>query len=222
MLVREQMSKPVIRICPEMTTHEALDLMCNKEIHHLPVVDRQDHLIGIVSESDLLYDSPSDVAGLVAWEINYFRNKIHIDEVMTREVLTVNKEATLDEAAIIMTDNNVKCLPVVHDNKVVGIITNTDLVQDYPELLGAREQGIHVDVLITNHPDELATLIKTISDSGGSIIALEAFDGNGLEDKEICIKVAGVGIRNLERLIEPLVKRIIDIHESRLPQIETR
>jgi acetoin utilization protein AcuB len=220
MLVREMMSQPVIRIYPEMTTHEALDLMRIKKIRHLPVVNRQNHLIGIVSESDLIYVSPSDIADLVAWEINYFRNKITVDEVMTREVLTINEDATLEEASLIMVDNKVKCLPVPHDNKLVGIITDTNLVKDFPELLGARAPGIHVDVLIPSHPDELAKLIKAISDGGGSIIALETYQGDSLDTREVCIKVAGIDLRTLKKIIEPLVTRFIDIHERRRPENE--
>jgi acetoin utilization protein AcuB len=210
------MSQPVIRIYPEMTTHEALDLMRIKNIHHLPVVNRQNHLIGIVSESDLLYDSPSDIAGLVAWEINYFRNKITVDEVMTREVLTINKDATIEEISLIMAEYKVKCLPVVQDNKPVGIITNTDLMEDFPELFGAREPGINVDVLIPSHPDELAKLIKAIVDGGGSIIAMETYNGDRLDSREVCIKVAGMDLRKLQKTIEPLVTRFIDIHEQQL------
>jgi acetoin utilization protein AcuB len=217
-LVKEMMSQPVVKIYPEMTTHEALDLMRINNIRHLPVVNRQNHLIGIVSESDLLYDSPSDVVDLVAWEINYFGYRITVDEVMTREVLTVGGDESIEALSLIMAENQIKCLPVVHDNEVVGIITDTDLLKDFPELLRAREPGIHVDVLVPNHPGELAKLTKAISDGGGYIVALEAFSADRLENREVSIKVAGVNLGTLKKLIEPLITRFIDIHEWPLPE----
>lgn len=219
MLVKDRMSLPVISIYPDMTTHDALDLMRSKKISHLPVVDHSNFLIGIVSEHDLLIDSPSDVVSLIKWELGYLRNKTIVHKIMRRDVLAVEEDTSLEEAALIMAENEGRCLIVVHDRKVTGIITETDLLNGFTELLGAREPGIHVDTLVPDRPGVLARLTKAISDIGGKIVSLEAFTGDMLEYREVCFKVSGIDLWTLKKTIKPIVTHIIGIHEPQLPEI---
>lgn len=213
MLVGERMSHPVITIHPDTPMQDALKIMRQEQIRRLPVVNKRGQLVGIVSEMDLMHASPSDVTTLSIWEMNYLLSKIQINEIMTKEVQTVSPDTPLEEAARIMCDNKIGGLPVVKDGEVVGIITETDLFKIFLEMLGARESGVRVAVLVPNVPGELAQLTKSVFDLGGNIIAMGTFLGESSENSEVTIKVTGVDAQELEAVISPLVERVVDIRE---------
>jgi acetoin utilization protein AcuB len=192
---------------------EAHELMLEERIRRLPVINRWNRLIGIVSEKDLLHAKPSDATSLDVWEVHYLLSKITVTEVMTRDVITITEDTPIEEAARIMADNKIGGLPVLRDGNLVGIITETDLFLVFLELLGAREDGIRLAVLVSNSPGALVQLTKIIFDIGGNILALGTFLGESCDNREVTIKVAGVSIQGLKEAIEPFVERIVDIHE---------
>ena len=213
MLVRERMSQPVITIQPEMPIMDAHALMQKEHIRRLPVTDRWKHLIGIVSEKDLLHAEPSDATSLDVWEVHYLLGKITVAEVMTHDVITITEDTPIEEAARIMADNKIGGLPVLREGKLVGIITETDLFMIFLELLGARERGVRLSVLVSNSPGGLVQLTKTIFDIGGNILSIGTFLGECCDNREVTMKVAGVSTNVLKEAIEPFVERIVDIHE---------
>lgn len=214
MLVKERMSHPVITVHPEMPMQEALNLMRTERIRRLPVVDKHGRLVGIVSERDLLHAAPSDATSLSIWEIHYLLSKITIEKIMTRQVITITEDTPLEEAARIMADRKIGGLPVVRDDKVVGIVTETDLFKVFLEMLGAREPGIRITALVPNVPGELARLTKAVFDAGGNIVALGTFLGESTEDREVMLKVDGLSAQVLAEAIEPVVKRAVDVREA--------
>jgi acetoin utilization protein AcuB len=214
MLVKERMSHPIIVVQPEMPIQEALKQMQEKRVRRFPVVDKRGRLVGIVSERDLLHAAPSDATSLSIWEVNYLVSKITVEKVMTRDVITISEDTPLEEAARIMADHKIGGLPVMREGKVVGIITETDLFRIFLEILGARESGVRIAVLVRNVPGELTKLTKAIFEAGGNIVALGTFLGESSENREITIKVADVDGKLLLSTIKPLVERIIDFRES--------
>jgi acetoin utilization protein AcuB len=217
MLVKERMSRPVITIHSEMPMQDALNLMHKEHIRRLPVVDKRGRLVGIVSERDLLHASPSDATSLSIWEINYLISKITVDELMTRQVIVTTEENPIEEVARIMADNKIGGLPVTRDNKVVGIITETDLFRIFLEMLGAREPGVRLAALVPNTPEELSQLSKAIYNIGGHVLALGTFLGESSENRHVIMKVSGVDSQSLKDAIEPFSEVIVDVRES-LPE----
>ena len=216
MLVKDRMSKPVITIRPETSLPEAVQLMKSENIRRLPVVERDGHLVGIVSESDLLHASPSDATSLSIWELNYLISRVSIEELMNREVITVTEDTPLEEAARVMADKKIGGLPVVTDGEVVGMITETDLFKIFLEMLGARDKGLRVAALIKNVPGELAKVSKAIFDLGGNILALGTFLGETTENRELVFKVEGVEEQALREAISPLVEKVRDVRMASL------
>lgn len=214
MLVGERMSHPVISVSPKMPMQEAHKLMRDEKIRRLPVVNERGKMIGIITESDLLHASPSDATSLSVWEMNYMLSKVTVEKIMTREVITTQKDTPLEEAARKMVDNRIGGLPVVMDGEVIGIITETDLFKVFLEMLGARESGVRISVLIPNIPGTLTKLTKSIFDSGGNLVALGTFMGESTENREITLKVTGVDKAALEAAVQDHVERIVDIRES--------
>ncbi len=135
MQVSERMTQPVITALPDMPMQEAFNLMREKGIRRLPVVDRQGRLRGIVSDRDLLHASPSDATSLSVWELNYLLSRITLKDVMTESVITLEGDTPVEEAARLMVEKKIHGLPVMDGDDVVGIITETDLFQVLVELL---------------------------------------------------------------------------------------
>jgi acetoin utilization protein AcuB len=214
MLVGERMSFPVISVSPDMPIIDALNLMKRERIRRTPVI-KDGKLVGIVSDKDLLNASPSPATSLSIWELNYLLSKIRISDVMTKKVLTVTEDTPIEEAARIMADNKIGGLPVMRDDHVTGIITETDLFKMFLELMGAREAGVRATVLVLDEPGQLAKLTGAIAEKGGNIIAFTQFKGKDPSNRQVTLKVTGLTEEQVNNEIEPMVKSILDIRSTR-------
>lgn len=214
MLVKERMSYPVFTIRPDTPVPDALKLMRTESIRRLPIVDKRGRMVGIVSDRDLLHASPSNATSLSIWEVNYLLSKLKVEEVMTKQVITIAEDTPIEEAARIMADNKIGGLPVLRDGELVGIITETDLFHIFLELLGAREPGVRISLLVPDVPRELAELTRVIGEVGGNILALGTFLGESLDNREVTLKVDGVAVDTLVAALEPLVERFVDVRGS--------
>jgi acetoin utilization protein AcuB len=213
MNVGKRMSSPVLSVSPDLSVPDALAMMTKEKIRHMPVIEKG-KLVGIVTKSDLLNASPSKATSLSVWEINYLINKIKVCDVMTKKVLTTTEDSTIEEAARVMSDHKISCLPVMRGKEVVGIITETNLFKIFLELLGARQKGVRISAEMANKPGELAHLSQAIYKAGGNIIALGTFAGETATTTSITIKVAGITEKALKKLVEPLVRKLLDIRTS--------
>ncbi len=210
MLVSERMSHPVISIQPDMPIHDALNLFKQEHIRRAPVV-KNGKLIGIVSDHDLLNASPSPVSSLSVWEMNYLLSKVTVAEVMTKNVVTVESDTPIEQAARIMADNKIGGLPVMDDGKVVGIITETDLFKIFIELMGARELGVRVTAIIEDKLGALAKVTRAVAEAGGSFIAFGMFTGEDPSTKMITFKVIDMDETAVQHAIDSIVTKVIDI-----------
>lgn len=215
MFVGERMTRRVVTVQVDVPVQDALKRMHQEHIRRLPVLDSRGRLVGIVTESDLQNASPSEATTLSIWEINYLLSKITVERVMTKNIITVTEETTLEEAARIMADNKIGALPVVNGDDLVGIITETDLFKIFLEFMGARYPGVRVSVVTLNQPGSLAKLTGTISDLGGNIVSLGTYEGDSQKFGRVTFKVTGVEPEKLRQAVEPVVEKLIDIRETR-------
>ena len=126
-LVKEWMSSPVISVEPETTISKAHQLMKEKGIRRLPVVEKG-RLVGIITIGDIREASPSDATTLSIWELNYLWAQLTVEKVMTRKALTVKSDSSMIDAAQIMLENKVSGLPVMDaGGMLVGILTESDI-----------------------------------------------------------------------------------------------
>jgi len=105
MFVRDRMSSPPVTITPDTPFQDGLKLMNDHGFRRLPVVDKKGELVGIVSERDLLYASPSPATSLSVWEITYLLSKVRVREIMTTEVITTTPDTPIEDAAHLMAVN---------------------------------------------------------------------------------------------------------------------
>jgi acetoin utilization protein AcuB len=199
---------------PDMSVTEALRMMKEKKIRRLPVLDSHGKLVGIVSDKDLLYASPSPVTSLSVWEMNYLLAKLKVEEVMTHKVLTVTEDTPLEEAARIMADNKIGGLPVMRDEALVGIVTETDLFKTFLDLLGARQPGVRVTALIAGAKGTLAKITNAIFSAGGDIVAFTQSKDATQTRWEVTLKVEDVSKDKLVEVLKPVVQVILDVRED--------
>jgi acetoin utilization protein AcuB len=217
MLVGNRMTKRPITVNADATVDKALALMHSEKIRRLPVVDKDGRLVGIVSELDLLKVSPSPATSLSIYEIPYLLSKIKMQDIMTKDVITVTEDTPLEEAALIMAENKIGGLPVMRDDKLVGIITETDLFRIFLEVLGAREEGVRVTMLIPEKKGTLAKIADAVADMGGSFIALGTIMGEDPTNRQLTIKVTDIDKEQLVSTMKDLGLEILDARHCTVP-----
>ena len=150
LLVKDSMTREVVVLSPETTAGEALVLCRERRIRHLPVLEAG-QLVGIVSDRDLRSAAPGlgDPARASALE------KIRVSEVMTRDVATTRPDDPIEEAANRMREKRIGCLPV-EDERLVGILTSSDVMEALVQLIGAHEPGSRLVVSMPDRPGTLA------------------------------------------------------------------
>lgn len=215
MLVGERMTQPPVTITEDTSIDRALQLMREKRIRRLPVLDKHGKLVGMVSEKDLLYASPSPATTLSIYEVAYLLSRITVREVMSKELITVTEDTPLEEAARIMADNRIGGLPVVRGEQVVGIITETDIFKILLEMLGARTDGVRLSLLVPEGKGVLAKITARIAEVGGNILALGTTLGKDSAHREIIIRVSDVPKETLVQALQhlDLPVKVLDARE---------
>ncbi len=212
MLVYERMTHHPITVHPDLPVAEALRIMREEKVNRFPVIDRRtSKLVGIVTEKELLYASPSPVTSLSIHEINYLLAKLTVDKVMTRDPITVEQDMPIEEAARVMVDHDISALPVMRGKALVGIITETDLFKTFIELFAAREEGVRLTLLVPEQRGELAAITDAIAELGGNIVTLGTFRGEDMSNRLLTVKVDGVPQETLADKMRAIGARIVDV-----------
>ena len=213
MLVKDCMTSNPVTIGPDMPVAEALSFMRQQNVRRLPIINKKRKLIGIISEKDLLYASPSPATSLSVYEVGYLLSKLKVEEIMAKDVTTVAPGAPLEEAARIMADGGVGGLPVMDGDRLVGIITETDVFKTILEMMGARQAGVRLTLHLVDEPGALSRITGSIAALGGDIIALGTFhqlDGGGA----MMVKVRGVERDALVSAMEAIGIEVADVRQN--------
>lgn len=211
MLIGERMTRHPVTVTQNEGIDDALKMMRDNHVRRLPVLDKKGKLVGIVSDKDLLYASPSPATSLSVHELHYLLSKLTVKEVMSSPVITVTEYTPLEEAARIMADSKIGGLPVMREDKVVGIITETDMFKIFLEMLGARKKGVRLSMLVPEARGILADITTEIARLGGNIISLGTFYGEDPTTAEITVKVEGVSQEELLKGLEGIAVEILDV-----------
>ncbi len=169
MFVRDWMSTPVITVTKKTTVPEAIKLMKEHNIRHLPVVDKDGKLVGLLSDTDINKYMPSEATTLDAFELSYLLSKVTVDHVMKTMVFTTHPDISVEEAAMEMYDRGVNSLPVVEGEKVVGIITEKDIFRELIDITGVRNGGYRICVVVKDKPGSIKEVADIIRDAGFGI-----------------------------------------------------
>ncbi len=148
MLVEDVMKKNVVTLPPTASIHEALLLLRKHRIRHIPITDEENHVIGIVSDRDVRDASPS----IFEKGPHHIELQKDIQSIMSYPVVTVHPLDFIEEIARIFYDEEFASLPVVSNNKLVGIITEKDMLYTLIQLTGTHVRGSHIQIKIPNKP----------------------------------------------------------------------
>ncbi|MDC7247520.1 MAG: CBS and ACT domain-containing protein [Sphaerochaetaceae bacterium] len=207
------MTRNPVTATPEMSVAEASALMKREKVHRLPVLDKEHHLVGIISEKDILYASPSPVSTLSIHEMAYLLSQLTVKKLMTHDVITIGKDTTVEEAARLMVDQDLSSLPVVENDKLIGIVSKSDLFKILLELFGARHYGVRMSFLVEDKPGAIAAISNVLSQHGDDNIAFGTFMGTDSSNAVCTIKMQGITTSEAVDVVKPLVMEVLDVRE---------
>ncbi|WP_320545982.1 CBS domain-containing protein [Aeromonas veronii] len=129
MTLSEIMTEHPFTLGPSNSVKQAMDLMQQERIRHIPIVDEQHHLLGLVTLTDILATREAE-----------FTDSVQLDEIMTRQVASVDPHAGIKEAALYLQRHRYGCLPVLKGRKLIGIVTESDFISVAINLLELMEE----------------------------------------------------------------------------------
>ncbi len=194
MYVREYMNPNVVTVTSDSFVHDAQRLMKDHGIRRLPVVDKG-KLVGLVTQDRLREVAPSPATSLSVWELNYLLAKMQVKEVMTKNVITIGPDATLEEAARLGQEKQIGTLPVVQDGKLVGIITTTDLFKVLTQVMRFGQPGARIHIHHCEKGEPVSRVLEVLMRHNVGITALFGVTppGHGEEDTIVHLDTADVG-----------------------------
>jgi acetoin utilization protein AcuB len=197
MLAGKRMTVPVVTISPTERLEAARALLRRHDFSHLPVTQGR-RLVGIVAASDLRI---AEAAGADA-------GRVVVADVMTTNLITVAAETTVEQAAMLMMGNKISALPVVNvDGELLGIITSTDILNVFLEVIGVGSGAARVEVLLPDYPGALAPVVRVIGDLGVNIVSV--FSPRAQDGARVLI--FRLATRELEPVLTALAREGIEV-----------
>ena len=172
MHVGRKMTTDLITVTPDTPLVNARDLLRERNIKQLPVVDDQGNLVGILTDRDIKQAWASPATTLSIYELTYVLQKLTVESVMVKDLITITPDATIERAAKILHDRKIGSLPVVEDDKLVGIITSTDLMEVLLDGLGIKEESGRLEVLVKDRIGVLAGVCNILKEANISIVSM--------------------------------------------------
>ena len=211
MIVKDVMTRNPVYVSPETTLTEAKALMTKKNINKLPVIDKNDRLAGIITKNDLAKAGPSDATTLDMYEIGYLLSKLTVEKIMTKKVVTVSENEIVEEAARIMVDNQIGCLPVMKDDILIGIVTESDLFHLFTNMFGARHEGVRVTISSADKPGQLAKIAEKIAALNGNIVSVVTDELKEPGVRRLTIKATDITLERMQSILSDCGVSVEDI-----------
>ena len=205
MLVKNWMSKDVITVDEKDSMHDATRRLKEHDIRMLPVM-KKGKLVGIVTDRDLKKASASDATTLEVHELLYLLTKVKVKDIMTRDVITVPPDYTVEETAQVLQKNKISGAPVVDANgQLVGTITQTDLFRVLISLTGVDNRGIQFGIQVEDRPGSIKEVADVIRSFGGRMVSiLTSYDDVPEGYRKVYIRMHRIERSELQKLIQEL------------------
>lgn len=186
MIVEEIMNTAVPTLTPSDTIKDAIQLLREKKIRHLPVINEEREVVGVVTDRDLKEATPSSLQEITDSDIL----ESPIAEIMTRNPITGHPLDFVEETASIFYDNRIGCLPIVSQGKLVGMITESDLLYKFIELTGVHQPGSQLEIRVPNKTGILFEVSKVFYEHNMNVVSVLVYpDKKSIEHKILVVRV---------------------------------
>ncbi len=212
MFVYKRMTHNPVTINREASILDAMEVMRVSKVRRLPVVDKDDKVVGIVTDKNLHVAAPSLATTLSKHEANYLLTKIKISEIMTKNVITVTSGSTIEEVALLMYKNKIGGIPVVDNetSKIAGIITETDIFKILVDVMGLPEGKTRITVTFKDRVGLLADIGLIFKELNENITSFAIVDTDG-GNKEMVIRGDFKHLEEIKDKMEKSGFSVIDI-----------
>lgn len=211
MIIKSVMTKDVITVEPTTSVTTAKAIMAEKGINKLPVLDGSMRLVGIITKNDITKALPSEATTLDMYELGYLLTKLTCEKFMSKKVITISEDTVVEEAAKLMVDNNVGCIPVLKDDVLVGIVTESDLFSLFTDMFSARSEGVRAVISQSDKPGELAKIITRIAEINGNVVALVTRETKDEGQRRTTIKITGITEDQIKSILSDVGAQVIDV-----------
>lgn len=189
MRVEEFMTKNVITVSPEARLLDAQKIMVEKNIRRLPVVDKG-KLVGIVTERDLFESTPSRMNPMGAQQLHYILSKMKVKDMMRRHPVTVSPNTPFEDALRIGQERKIGSFPVVESGKLVGIITESDIVRFLINALGIGKEGSRITITgLEKKLDQLERIISIVNQNKIKMLSMIALPQRKKADWMVVVRL---------------------------------
>ncbi|MBI3089951.1 MAG: CBS domain-containing protein [Candidatus Tectomicrobia bacterium] len=191
MLVKDWMTRDPITINSSTLLVDAQKLMKDNGFRRLPVVDNG-KLVGIVTLSDIREAAPSQATSLSIHELHYLLSKLKITEVMTRTLVTIDANAAVEDAGLLMNRKKIGALPVMEHDRLVGIITITDIIKVFEEALGYGTPGVRYTIAAVDvEPGAVGQITAIVKQQKRKILSLLSMRAPGTNQRSLILRLEG-------------------------------
>ena len=192
MFVSDWMTNKVYTVTPDDNISTAIKLLKEKKIKHLPVVKNDATIVGILSDRDIKDYTPSKATTFEIRELNYILFTTKVKEIMVKKVITAPPNMAIEEAAMIMYDNTIGCLPVVENHKLIGIISDKDLFRVLVDITGVRHGGHRFYVVMKDKPGVTGEVLDIVKKHGFTLDSvLTTYEGVKKGHKRVVVRTIG-------------------------------
>ena len=183
MIVEKMMNEDIYALTPQDTIRQAVLLIKEKHIRHIPIVDENFHLVGLVSDRDIRDASPS------IFRSQEYKSDLEkpLENIMRTEIITGHPLDFVEEIGAVFCENNISCLPIVKEKKLLGIITGSDLLQSFVELTGVNQPGSQIEVKIPNRAGTLYDIARVLKERKVNILSTLVYPEKGITDYKILV-----------------------------------
>lgn len=213
MLVKQIMTKEVVTVAPGDTLWHADQLLMQGRFRHLPVIEAG-RLVGIVSDRDiripLFLNSPETVVPAM--------HQKPIGQIMRQPVVTASPLMAVEQAAAIMYENKIGCLPVIEDDRLVGIITESDIFRAFIQIMGVMQPSSRLQLLLDEGPEPLATVTHIAKHHGINIVSLVTEPCDTAGKRIVVVRLQTIDPRPI---ISDLQRAGIQINAPELPCLQS-
>lgn len=198
MRVEDIMRKKLVTVTPSTTLKEALSLLRGNRIRHLPVVENE-KLVGIVSDRDIRDGLPSNLCEHDDDEMILLKP---ISELMHKTVITAHPLDFIEDAAATVYDFKVGSLPVVEADRLVGIVTESDILNCLVELFGVNKPSSHIEVEVDDRTGMLADVSQVFKEAQVNVNSVIIYPGQKPDKKNLVFRVTTIDPRHIVELLE--------------------